>query len=186
MKKWSIPILAATFLIFAGPMLYAADDVKQVPSCKYCGMDREKFAHSRTLVEYDDGKTEGFCSIHCAAVDLAVNIDRAPKRIMVGDYGTKELIDAEKAFWVVGGSKPGVMSARAKWAFQSEAEAAAYVKESGGTPANFETAMKAAYEDMYQDTKAIRERRAMKKKDMQEKKGMDHGHSMEGMEHGHK
>jgi copper chaperone NosL len=175
MRTCAAGLLGAFLLFGFAAMAGAADDISRAPSCKYCGMDRERFAHSRTLIEYDDGKAEGFCSIHCAAVDLAVNIDRAPKRILVGDYGTKELMDGEKAFWVVGGSKPGVMSARAKWAFKTEADAAAYIKESGGSPATFEIAMKAAYEDMYQDTKAIRERRAMRRKAAEEKKGMDHG-----------
>lgn len=176
MKYKACLALAVVFMIGWALAAFGADDTKQYPSCKYCGMDREKFAHSRTLIDYDDGKSEGFCSIHCAAVDLAVNIDRAPKSVRVGDYGTKELIDAEKAYWVIGGSKPGVMSARAKWAFNTEADAAAFMKQSGGTAAPFEGAVKAAYEDMYKDTRAIRERRAMKRKAMELNKGGGHGH----------
>jgi copper chaperone NosL len=172
LKGFSV-LLAVAFVVVGGVASYAADDTARFPSCKYCGMDREKFAHSRVLIEYNDGTTEGFCSLHCAAVDLAVNIDRTPKSIMVGDYVSKELVDAEKAFWIVGGNQPGVMSARAKWAFKRQADASAYMKGSGGVPADFETAMKTVYEDMYQDTKAIRDRRAMKKKAMQEKMGME-------------
>ena len=33
------------------------------------------------------------------AVDLALNIDKTPKSIMAGDYGTKSLIDGERASW---------------------------------------------------------------------------------------
>jgi copper chaperone NosL len=160
----AIMVLASA--VFAG----AADDIKQFPNCKYCGMDREKFAHSRMFVQYDDGKAEGFCSIHCAAIDLAVHIDRSPKLVSVGDYGTKELIDAEKAFWVIGGNKPGVMTKRAKWAFTTKDGAEVFVKESGGSSATFDGAMKATYEDMYQDTKTIRERRAARKKAMEQQK----------------
>jgi copper chaperone NosL len=174
MRKMLVGLAVAAFVVVGAVAAFAADDITQVPSCKYCGMDREKFSHSRTLIEYDDGKVEGFCSIHCAAVDLAVSIDRTPRKIMVGDYKSRALIDAETAAWVIGGSKPGVMSARAKWAFKDTVDAAAYVKEFGGTVANFETAMKAAYEDMYQDTKAIRERRAMRRKAMDGKQGMGH------------
>jgi copper chaperone NosL len=159
-------IMILCFVVLA----FAADDVKQAPSCKYCGMDRNMFAHSRMFIEYDDGKTEGFCSIHCAAVDLAVNIDHSPKLVSVGDYGTKELIDVEKAFWVIGGNKPGVMTKRAKWAFKTKDGAEAFVKESGGSIATFDEAMKAAYEDMYQDTKMIRERRATRRKAMEQQK----------------
>jgi hypothetical protein len=39
----------------------------------------------------------------------------------------------------------------------------AFVKENGGTVTTFDEAMKAAYEDMYQDTKMVREKRKMKR-----------------------
>jgi nitrous oxide reductase accessory protein NosL len=82
---------------------------------------------------------------------------------MVGDYGTKKLIDAEKASWVIGGNKMGVMTKRAKWAFEKKEDAEKFVKENGGKISSFDDAMKATYEDMYADTKMIRERRKMKK-----------------------
>src|SRR5512138_3401525 len=126
-------------------------DVKEGPSCKYCGMDRAKFASSRMVVEYDDGSKLSACSLHCVAVDLANQIYKTPVAIKVADYGTQALVDAEKAVWVVGGSKPGVMTKRAKWAFGEKAAAEAFVKESGGTIASFEDAVKAAYEDLYLD-----------------------------------
>ena len=47
-----------------------AADVKEAPACKYCGMDRAKFASSRMVVEYDDGTRCGACSLHCVAIDL--------------------------------------------------------------------------------------------------------------------
>ncbi|HSB06284.1 MAG TPA: nitrous oxide reductase accessory protein NosL [Thermodesulfobacteriota bacterium] len=163
MKKLSL--CAAIFVLgfFVAAIGFAQEDVKKHPSCKYCGMDREKFAHSRVLVEYEDGTTEGMCSLRCAAVDLTVNLDKTPKAIRVGDYGTKNLIDAEKAFWVIGGSKMGVMTKRAKWAFEKKEDAEKFTKENGGDLATFEQAIKATYEDMYQDTKMIRERRKMRK-----------------------
>ncbi len=141
----------------------AQDDTKKIPSCIYCGMDREKFSHSRMVIEYDDGTSEGACSLHCVAVDLAVNIDKTPKAILVGDYNTKKLIDAEKSFWVIGGNKMGVMTKRAKWAFEQKEDAEKFVKENGGSMTTFEGAIKASYEDMYGDSKMIRERRKMKK-----------------------
>ncbi|MRR36998.1 NosL family protein, partial [bacterium] len=51
---------------------------------------------------------------------------------------------------------------RAKWAFESRADAEAFIKENGGKPASFDEAIKAAYEDMYADTKMIREKRKMR------------------------
>jgi len=149
----------------------AADgnDIKTYADCKYCGMNREKFSFSRVLIEYDDGTVIGLCSIHCAAVDLANNLDRAPKSIKVGDYNSRELIDAEKAFWVIGGAKQGVMTRQPKWAFAKEEDADKFIKANGGTLATFDQAMKATYDDMYQDTKMLREKRKMMRMKMDKK-----------------
>jgi nitrous oxide reductase accessory protein NosL len=163
MKKMGLSLLMAGVFLLVGTCVFAQEDVQKHPSCKYCGMNRQQFAHSRIFIDYDDASSVGTCSIHCAAVDLALNIDRTPKAIQVGDYNSKALIDAEKASWVIGGSKMGVMSKRAKWAFGNKEEAEKFVKENGGEIATFEAAMKAGYEDMYVDTKMIRERRKMRK-----------------------
>ena len=68
-------------------------------------MDRGTYDFSRMLIEYNDGSNVAFRTLYCAAVDLANNIDKTPIAIKVGDFGAKQLIDAEKAFWVIGGNK---------------------------------------------------------------------------------
>ena len=163
MKKIYLLMTLVVLSVFLAGVVLAQDDVKKHPSCKFCGMDREKFAHSRMFIQYDDGSTEGTCSIHCAAIDLVLNLDKTPRAIQVGDYNTKNLIDAEKALWVIGGSKMGVMTKRAKWAFEKKEDAEKFVKENGGKLASFDEALKAAYDDIYEDTKMIRERRKMRK-----------------------
>lgn len=155
--------LLLTVLLFVSPTFAAApEDAHQHPSCAYCGMDRAKFAHSRILISYEDGTEVGTCSLRCAAVELALDIDRMPTKIQVGDYNSHELIDAESAFWVLGGKVKGVMTSRGKWAFATEAAANAFIAENGGERIPFEEAIKAAYVDMYQDTRMIRKNRKMK------------------------
>lgn len=156
-------LLAAWAALAVGRM----EDVKEHPSCVYCGMDRGKFSTSRMLIKYSDGTEAATCSLHCTALDLAVNIGRSPAEIMAADYDTGELVDAERSPWVLGGEKPGVMSRRAKWAFSGKEGASAFMEAHGGAMASFEEALKASYEDMYEDTKMIREKRKkMKMKDM--------------------
>ena len=125
-------------------------DLKAFPECKYCGMIRERYAYSRALIEYYEGATVGTCSVHCLAIDLALNAEKTPKAILVGDYFSRRLIDAEKAFWVLGGNKPGVMSIRGKWAFEEKDESSRFIKENGGQLSNFDEVMKASFQDMYQ------------------------------------
>jgi len=162
MKKFSM-VMIMILCVLITAVAFAQDDIKTFPSCKYCGMDREKFGHSRMLVEYEDGTSLGTCSLHCLAVELALHIDKTPKAVFVGDFKEKTLLDVEKASWVIGGSKMGVMTKRAKWAFGKKEDAEKFKAENGGDLASFEQAIKAAYEDMYADTKMIRERRKMRK-----------------------
>jgi len=161
MKK--IVLLTLVVFFVSALTAFAQDDIKQTPNCKYCGMDRQMFSHSRMLVTYEGGSFVGTCSLHCAALDLGLTLDKTPMSIMVADYGTKKLIDAEKAVWVIGGNVQGVMTRNAKWAFENKPDAEKFIKQNGGTLATFDEAIKQAYEEMYQDTKMIREKRKMKK-----------------------
>jgi copper chaperone NosL len=163
MRKCFWALLLTIAILLVGTFARAQQDIDKHPTCKYCGMDRKMFAHSRMLIIYEDGSELGTCSLHCLAVDLALNIDKMPKNILVADFNTKNLIDAEKAVWVIGGDKPGVMSKRAKWAFEKKEDAEAFIKANKGSLADFEAAIKASYEDMYTDSKMIREKRKAKR-----------------------
>jgi copper chaperone NosL len=135
-------------------------------SCSYCGMKKAMFGHSWMNIERMDGSVVGVCSVHCAAVDMALHTHMPVNKITVGDYNTKKQIDADTAFWVIGGDRMGVMTARAKWAFDTKDEADVFIKAHGGRPAIFNEVMKSAFEDMYEDTLMIQK----KKKTMKMKK----------------
>lgn len=136
------------------------DDCAAYASCRHCGMDRRQFAHSRLLITYTDSVTSAVCSIHCAALDLALHLSSRPQRIEVGDYRTHELIDAGTARWVIGGNRMGVMTRRAKWAFATQQSADDFIREHGGQLGDFSEALKASYEDMYDDVNMLRKKRS--------------------------
>jgi len=98
-------------------------------------------AHSRMLVTYKDGSTAGVCSIHCLAIELKKNRGKTVKSLEVGDYDSRKLIAAEKAFWVIGGDKNGVMTSTAKWAFSRKAAAEGFIRKSGGKLATYKEAL---------------------------------------------
>ena len=135
----------------------------QEQSCAYCGMYRSKFGHSWVIITHEDGSSESVCSIHCAAIDMALHTVKTIRKITVGDYDTEKQIDADTAYWVIGGDILGVMTARAKWAFESKEPADDFIKQNGGRPATFEEVMKAVFEDMYEDTLMIQKKRKMKR-----------------------
>ncbi len=143
----AVLMTAALCLVAALPL---AEDIRRYPECKYCGMDREKFDYSRMLVRYDDGTEVPTCSIHCTGIDLALNPHKGVRASMVGDYNTRVLLDAEKAAWVLGGDRMGVMSIRGKWAFRTRKDADRFIKEHGGSIVSYDDVMKATFEDMYE------------------------------------
>ncbi len=55
------------------------------------------------------------------------------------------------------------MTARAKWAFETKEAADNFIKTHGGRPATFIEVMKASFEDMYEDTLMIQNKRRMMK-----------------------
>lgn len=171
-KKYIVNLVVAVCFVIGGLAIaqQVKDDITSHKACRCCGMDRGMFDFSRMVVEYDDGTVAAVCSLHCAAIDMANNIDKTPKSIKVGEFNGKQLIDAENAFWVVGGKKPGVMSKRGKWAFEKKDDAENFLKTNQGMIASFEEATKMAYEDMSEDIKMIREKRKMKRMKMMEQK----------------
>jgi nitrous oxide reductase accessory protein NosL len=143
------------------------DDIAKYPKCPYCGMDRKQYHHSRHLVHYQDDLVDATCSLHCAALSLALNMDRGPKAIYAADFGAKTdpkpLINVDAATYLIGSKLPGVMTAQSKVAFGSKATAEAAKKENGGELGDFAAALQAAYQSMANDTLMIRKKRAEKK-----------------------
>jgi len=139
------------------------NDLAKFPRCPYCGMDRKQFHHSRMLIHYANGVPDGVCSLHCAAISLSINVDAEPKSVWVGDNASdaevKPLAEADKATFLIGGSAPGVMSARSKVAYGSEAAAKVAQAAQGGEIGGFDQALLAAYTDMAKDVARIRKNR---------------------------
>ena len=169
MKKLSLLfskvfVFLALFLAMPFSMggVSVSEDIKNFPDCLYCGMNRDTFGYTRMLITYENGNVSGICSLHCAVIDMALKTGSPITRIMVGDYNNRNLIDAESAHWVIGGNKAGVMSMRAKWAFETDLGADAFIKENGGTKVAFDTAVRTAFEDMYDDIQMIREKRKLR------------------------
>ncbi len=150
------------------------DDTKKFPRCRYCGMERAKFSHTRHLIHYEDDSVDGTCSLHCAAIGLSLNMDKGPKAIWAGDAGTdgeiKPLVLVDKAFYVVDPSKPGTMTRVSNSAFADKAKAEAAAKaeasaKAGAEVVDFNAALRKAYMVMADDTIMLRARRGeMRKK----------------------
>jgi nitrous oxide reductase accessory protein NosL len=148
MKRGIIAAVCAAVLVSVFALTACAEtDIDRHRECKQCGMDRKAYGYSRMLVQYKDGQQVGTCSLHCVVTELDSGKGGEVAAIQVADRDTHKLIDAEKAVWVIGGKKRGVMTMRAKWAFASREAAQKFVDSYGGVLAEWKKALVAARED---------------------------------------
>jgi len=155
-KIFSAAILSMLAVILMTTILFALDDIEEHRRCAQCGMDRKDFGFSRVLLRHDDGTTVGTCSLHCAKMQLDANPARKVKGIEVADRNTRTLIDAKKAYWVIGGDKGGVMTKTATWAFAKNEDAATYVKEHGGRLASFNESLETVTKELPKKEGAVK------------------------------
>ena len=146
MKKYML--MLHIFLLSACTIASTMENVETPKLCQQCRMDRTMFAHSRTVVVYANGTKAGLCSINCAVTNMKNYKIKSIKSILVADYSTKKLIEANTAFWVVGGKKRGVMTSLAKWAFAREQDALAFLKVNNGKITSFEQVMQATSKEV--------------------------------------
>ncbi len=172
--KRLLPIAALTLLVILGAWGSASSldgaDIKEFPSCPICGMNRQKFAHSRVYAQFGDGSSLGTCSVFCLGAYMVSHLDKIPQSLMVADFKTRKLVPMAKAHWVIVDHKPGVMTRRAKWAFAQKEDALGYIKVHGGRLADYRQAMQDVFCGMHQDLLMIRAKRQRKRAMMRHKK----------------
>lgn len=111
--------------------------------CDNCGMDRNRWARTRYEFATDKGRFYT-CSLHCLVV-LGMKLKSEPGNIQVADYLHPErMVPAETAFYLLGGSAPGTMTAKSKPALASRDEAGRLKTECGGRIADFKEALSEA------------------------------------------
>ncbi len=119
-------------LMLCHQLVFAFDDIDAHRSCDFCGMDRKAYGFSRMLIRFEDGSEIGVCSLHCAVIEIDADRSRRVATLLVADRDTRVLIEAERAIWVAGGTKRGVMTERPSWAFSTRSAAEKFVGEYGG------------------------------------------------------
>ena len=108
-------------------------------SCPNCGMHLVKFYKTSHTHE-----NHQYCSIHCL---YEATQGVLPHDAKVVDTITLELIDVNKAFYVVGSKVKGTMTRTSSYAFGNEKDALLFVSDNGGKVMNFAEAYAVASED---------------------------------------
>lgn len=151
------------------------NDIEKYPKCPYCGMDRRYNHRSRMLIQFSNDLPDPLCSIHCAAISLALNLGLDPKAVYVGDNAIetdpRPLVDAGKATFLVGSDLPGVMTWNSKVAYGTAEAAAAAQKAHGGQLMDFRQAIKVSFTDLADDVDRMRSAREERRKRAARKQG---------------
>jgi nitrous oxide reductase accessory protein NosL len=143
-----LPVLICLVLVSMSAVNARAHaDITAIRECTNCGMDRKVYGYSRMLINFADGSQVGVCSLHCAVIKLGEHKNKKVKSLLVADRDSHQLLAADKAHWVIGGKKRGVMTQRPKWAFATAAAARAFVGSQGGKIVSWDEALAAARED---------------------------------------
>ena len=128
--------------------------------CNVCAMHLVKYYKTSFAVEYKNGHKEQYCSFHCFA-EVYKNYSSKIKNTQVVDTNSLKLIDAKKAFYIVGSSKEGTMSPLSIYAFSSKDEALKFKSEFTGELKNFDEALKIANENLTKDNEILDEKRSI-------------------------
>jgi nitrous oxide reductase accessory protein NosL len=119
--------------------------------CPVCGMHLPTFYKTSHAVTFQNKQLFQFCSLHCLVDALEHHLDPETREqiilIQAVDAQTNALIDAQKAFYVVGSKKPATMSRVSKYAFKTRAAAEAFAEMYGGKIMDFAGAYARAKED---------------------------------------
>ncbi len=126
--------------------------------CPKCGMTLPMFYRTNHAAKVD-GKMEQFCSMHCLVEEIKSG--KKVTDIQVVDNSTLKFIPAEKAWYVVGSSKPATMSKMSKYAFGTKEAAEKFAKEFGGKVMPFDAVLKMAEAAYDKEAAMIAKRQAM-------------------------
>lgn len=126
--------------------------------CNVCGMHLTKYYKTNHTAEFKNGHKEQYCSMHCLA-EVHKNYADKIKFIQVVDTNSLKLIDAKKAFYVVGSSKEGTMSQISEYAFLNKEDAIKFKNDFGGEIKSFEETLKTSKDNLTNDNKILDEKR---------------------------
>lgn len=126
--------------------------------CNVCGMHLTKYYKTNHTAEFKNGHQEQYCSLHCLS-EVHKDYEQKIKNIQVVDTNSLKLIDAKKAFYVVGSSKEGTMSSISKYAFSTKIEAEKFKKEFGGEIHTFAETLKLSKDKLDKDNEILDEKR---------------------------
>ncbi len=129
--------------------------------CPICGMSIKKFYKTSHASKLQNGTKRQYCSIRCLAVDMQeYGIDTSAT--VVVDVATQKLINAKKAFYVIGSKISGTMSKVSKFAFALKSDAKKFQTKYKGKIVTFDIALKQAQKSLKSDIAMVKKKKKKK------------------------
>lgn len=140
-KKQATLLIVLTVIVLAFIVGASAVGHKEERTeCSLCGMWIDLYMKTRHVVTLTGGTAESFCSIACASKFMKKHKGQI-KMVLAADFETKELIEADSAFYLEGSDIHGVMSYTSRLAFTTRDQAERFRKEHGGSIISFKEAL---------------------------------------------
>jgi len=128
--------------------------------CSVCGMKLSMFYKTSHLAQLEDGTKKQYCSIRCLAMDIEKHKNMT--NFQVVDAKTEKVIDANKAFYLVGSSIPGTMTKVSKLAFELKKDAFEFQSKYKGKIVDFSTALEMAKSSLIKDIMMVTKKKQKK------------------------
>jgi len=139
MKK---PLKVAVMISWALVLMsLSARSEADTSGCRTCD-DVTPGSSMEVRIEYSDGTSRSACGLRCAGAMLAAYREKYVKTIWISEHGSGKLLDAKKAFWVLG------LSDGSREAFAGREDAESFSAAHGGRVAKFKDMMAALFSGM--------------------------------------
>jgi len=140
--------LKVAVIILLAPVLMSlsARSEADTSGCRSCD-DVTPGSAQEVRIEYGDGTFRSACGLRCAGAMLAAYREKYVKTIWSREHGSGKLLDAKKAFWVIG------LSDGSREAFSGREDAESFSAAHGGRVVNFKDMMVALFSGMFDGIK---------------------------------
>jgi copper chaperone NosL len=144
-KRLEIVVIISVALVLTG---LCAHSMAETSGCRTCG-DVKPGSPLEVRIEYQDGTARSACGLRCAGAMLAAYRGKDVKTIWIREHISGKLLDAKKAFWVLGPRE------RSREAFSERSDAESFSAAHGGRVANFKDMMAALFSGMYDEIQKV-------------------------------
>ena len=113
--------------------------------CPICGMTLRKFYKTNHIIKLKNKEYIQYDSLRCLVIGMK---NKKIDKIYLIDAKTNDIIDTNKAYYVINSKIKGTMSKVSKFGFKNKKDALNFIKKNAGYLANFKEAKNIALKEI--------------------------------------